>query len=343
MWIIDLRSDTLTKPTPEMRKCMAEAPVGDDVFSEDPSVTALQEEAAALVGTEAALYCPSGCMTNQLAIAVQTQNGDEVILDADSHVFNYETTAASYLSRVQLHPIRSKKGLLSVEDISHAIREKAYYMPISRMLSIENTLNRGGGIVYDVAMIEKLTAYAHSEGLITHLDGARLWNACAATGASPKDFAQHFDTISICFSKGLGAPVGSAFCSTKENVEKARRFRKIWGGGMRQAGIIAAGALYALQNNRARIVEDNLNARRFAEMITSSKTRISIDLEKVQSNIVLLDLPDGVEVQSAIDGLAERGVRLSQGNQHALRAVTHLDVSRKDCENAANIIADYFA
>ena len=343
MWIIDLRSDTVTKPSPQMRKYMAEAPVGDDVFDEDPSVIELQQEVAALLGKEAALYCPSGCMTNQLAIAIHTQLGDEVILEADAHVFNYETTAASYLSRVQLHPIKAKnRGILSIEEISGAIREPAYYMPVSRMIIIENTLNRGGGTVYPLETVKELTGFARSKGIINHLDGARLWNACAATGASPKDFGENFDTVSVCFSKGLGAPVGSALCGTKEQITKARRFRKIWGGGMRQAGIIAAGALYALRNNRGRIGEDHTKARRFAEIINEAKTQIKIDMSRVETNIVLLDLPDGSDVNNSIKGLAEKGVRLSQGAGRQLRAVTHLDASLEDCEKAAHIVAEYF-
>ncbi len=343
MLITDLRSDTVTKPSPAMREFMANAPVGDDVFGEDPTVIELQEETAALLGKEAGLYCPSGCMTNQLAIAVHTQTGDEVILEADAHIFNYETTAASYLSRVQLVPVRARdKGILSIDEIDSAIRESAYYMPVSRMFIIENTLNRGGGRVYTLEKVKELTEFTASNGIINHLDGARLWNACAATGTTPAEYAQHFATVSVCFSKGLGAPVGSVLCGDKEMIAKARRFRKIWGGGMRQAGIIAAGALYALRNNRTRLTEDHEKAKRFAQIIAHSNTRIGVDLERVETNIVLLDLPDDADVQTSIRDIAQMGIKLSQGNKRSLRAVTHLDVTMEQCESAAEKIAAYF-
>jgi threonine aldolase len=304
MLITDLRSDTVTKPTPEMRRFMAEAEVGDDVFSEDPTVMMLESESAALLGKEAALYCPTGCMTNQLAIATHTQPGDEVIVEAESHVFNYETTAASYLSRVQLNTITARdKGLLSVDEVAVAIRDSAYYMPRTRMLVIENTINRGGGRVYRLDSLKELTALTSSRGIVNHLDGARLWNACAASGVTPSEYAQHFDTISICFSKGLGAPVGSCLVGTKATIESARRFRKIWGGGMRQVGIIAAGALYALRNNQERIAEDNYKAKRFAEILFATNSTLQVDLE----------------------------------------IVTHMDVSLEDCEKAAYITAEHFS
>lgn len=344
MWITDLRSDTVTKPSPEMRKFMAEAEVGDDVFSEDPTVTKLEEETAALLGKEAALYCPSGCMANQLAIAVGTEPGDEIILDADSHVYNYETSAASYLSRVQLHPITAKdRGLLVADEVLGALREQAYYMPRSRMLVIENTVNRSGGRVYSLERIKELTQIATKHDIVNHFDGARLWNACAATGTSPKEYAEHFDTISVCFSKGLGAPVGSCFVSTKEAVAKARRFRKIWGGGMRQVGIIAAGALYALRNNRDRIGEDNKKAKRFAEILSEEKTTLVVDVNTVESNIVIMSVQNGTDVPASLAGLAGKGVKLSQMTHTLIRAVTHMDVTMEDCEMAAHITAEHFS
>lgn len=344
MWITDLRSDTLTKPTPEMRRFMAEAEVGDDVYSEDPTVTLLENETAALLGKEAALYCPTGCMTNQLGIATQTQPGDEVIVEADSHVFNYETTAASYLSRIQLNPIKARdKGLLSVDEVSDAIRETAYHMPRTRMLIIENTINRGGGRVYPLDRIKALTTLAHTRGMLNHLDGARLWNACAASGVTPGQYAAHFDTISICFSKGLGAPVGSCFVGTREMIESARRYRKIWGGGMRQVGIIAAGALYALRNNQPRMADDNHKAKRFAEILSASNSKLHVDIETVESNIVIMTAPDGIDVPASLALLAQKGVRLSQMTNTLIRAVTHMDVSLADCEKAAHITAEHFS
>ena len=343
--IIDLRSDTVTKPSQAMRDFMAQAPVGDDVFDEDPMVHELQSEVAALLGKEAALYCPSGCMTNQLAVNIQTQPGDEVILEAEAHIFNYETTAASFLSRVQLNPIKAKtKGILSIDEVENAVREKAYYMPVSRLLVIENTHNRAGGTIYSKERVKELSDFARSKGILIHLDGARLWNACAATGTSPKDYSQYFDTVSVCFSKGLGAPVGSAICGTKENIAKTRRMRKIWGGGMRQAGIIAAGALYALRNNRERLKEDNTKAKRFAEIVAKKAKKASIDLDSVETNIILIDLQENKpDIPKILSDIGSKGVRLSQGKRTSLRAVTHLDVTMEECEKAGKIVAEYLS
>lgn len=344
MWIIDLRSDTVTKPTPEMRRFMAEAEVGDDVFSEDPTVTRLEEETADLFGKQAALFCPTGCMTNQLGIAINTQVGDEVIVEVDSHVYNYETTAASYLSRVQLHPIKARdKGLLSPDEVLGAMREPAYYMPRTRMLVIENTINRGGGRVYKLDRIKELTSITKKLGIINHLDGARLWNACAATGTTPKEYGEYFDTISICFSKGLGAPVGSCIVGSKEAITTARRFRKIWGGGMRQVGIIAAGALYALRHNQGKMGEDNLKARRFAEILANSNSKLKLDLETVETNLVIMTAPEGIDVPASLASLSEKGVRLSQMSHTLIRAATHMDVTMEQCENAALITAEHFS
>ncbi|HEY3876052.1 MAG TPA: GntG family PLP-dependent aldolase, partial [Candidatus Kapabacteria bacterium] len=291
-----------------MRKAMADAPVGDDVFSEDPTVRQLQEEVAAVLGKEAALYAPSGCMANQLAIAAHTTIGDEVILEEDAHIYNYETTAASYLSRVQLHPVKAKdRGLLSADDVRPAIREKAYYMPVTRVIAIENTHNRAGGTVYPLERIKEVTKLAREHAIIMHLDGARLWNACVYANLSPKDYADQFDTVSVCFSKGLGAPVGSVLAGPKDFITKAHRFRKIWGGGMRQAGIIAAGALYALRHNRERLVEDHVKARRFADIICNNSRNITIDMTRLETNIVLLRIDGIADPAKALGTLKEKG------------------------------------
>jgi threonine aldolase len=328
-----------------MRMAMANAPVGDDVFSEDPTVAELEREAAAIVGKEAALYCPTGCMTNQLALKVHCTEGDEVIVEADAHIFNYETTAASFLSRIQLHPVKGHdQGILSVDEIAGAVREPAYYMPVTRLIALENTHNRAGGTIYSTERIAEIADFAQQKGIGMHLDGARLWNACAATGKEPIEYAKYFDTVSICFSKGLGAPVGSAICGTREHIEKARRYRKMWGGGMRQVGIIAAGALFALRNNRQRVTEDNANARSFAEYIAKHARSVQIDLDSVQSNIVLMKpLDASVSTDEHIVAIEKRGVRLSHGKPGTLRAVTHLDVSATECMNAASVIAEHFS
>ncbi len=342
MYLIDLRSDTVTKPTPEMRKCMANAEVGDDIYGEDPTVIELQDEVADLLGKEAALYCPSGCMTNQIALKILTQEGDEVILEEHAHIFHYETGAPSILSRVQLRPIlAADDGVLTVKEVEDAIREDVYYMPVSRVLIIENTLNRAGGRIYPLERVKELSSFARSRGLSPHLDGARLWNACVATGVSPKEYADHFETVSVCFSKGLGAPVGSAICGSKEMIKKARKVRKIWGGGMRQAGIIAAGALYALRNNRERLAEDHEKAQCIAQIVASAKG-VKVDPTKVETNIMLFEVGSFDGVSKAITDLKEKGVLISRGNNTSLRAVTHLDVSKADCEKAGNIIAEYF-
>jgi threonine aldolase len=343
MPFIDLRSDTVTKPTPEMRKFMANAEVGDDIYGEDPTVIELQEEVADLLGKEAALYCPSGCMTNQIALNILTEEGDEVILEEHAHIYNYETAAPSILSRVQLHTVRAAdNGVLSVDEVRDAIREDAYYMPISRLLIIENTLNRAGGRIYPLQRVKELSEFARSRGLYRHLDGARLWNACVATGATPEQYAEHFETVSVCFSKGLGAPVGSAICGSKELITKARKIRKIWGGGMRQAGIIAAGALYAMRNNRERLTEDHVKAKLIAEIVADGAKGIKVHPGEVETNIILMEVGSFEGVTKAVSELKEHGVLISRGNNTSIRAVTHLDVSHTDCERAGHIIADYF-
>jgi threonine aldolase len=340
--MIDLRSDTVTRPSPEMRKAMAFAEVGDDVFSEDPSVNELEAEVAQLLGKEAALFTPSGCMANQLALKIHTREGDEVILEAEAHIFNYETTAASYLSRVQLMPVRStNKGRLAPEEVELAVREKAYYMPVSRLVALENSVNRAGGTVYSVAQVAAIEKSARKHQMSLHLDGARLWNACAHLGAQPSEFARHFDTVAVCFSKGLGAPVGSALTGPKGLITEARRHRKIWGGGMRQAGILAAGALYALRNNRERLEEDHEKAKRFAKTVSEGTKKVLIDHETVQTNIVLMQVNDGVDLQDLAANLKQEGVAVSMGARGMLRAVTHLDVSMDDCKRAAEIIVKY--
>jgi len=244
---------------------------------------------------------------------------------------------------VQLYPVKATdRGLLSATDIQPAIREKAYYMPITRVIAIENTHNRAGGTVYPIERIREVSELARTNGIIMHLDGARLWNACAYSGLSPKDYADHFETVSVCFSKGLGAPVGSVLVGSKEFIKKAHRFRKIWGGGMRQAGIIAAGALYALKNNRERLVEDHANARRFAEIICNESKNVKIDMTRLETNIVLLKIEGVTDLGRAIGMLKERGVLLSLGSHGLLRAVTHLDVTMEQCERAAKEVVALF-
>jgi len=340
--LIDLRSDTITKPTAAMRRAMADAPVGDDVFGEDPTVNRLQERVAELLGKPAALYVPSGVMANQLAIKAQTQPGDEILVEADSHIFNYETAAPSLLSSVQIQVIQGERGVIRAEQLAPAIRPAAYYMPRSSLVCLENTHNRAGGTIYPLDEIRKIREFTRAIGVKMHLDGARIWNAWVATGIHPRDYAQHFDSVSVCFSKGLGAPVGSALVGSEETIQRARRFRKVFGGGMRQAGIIAAGALYALDHNIERLREDHEKARLFAENVAKIP-RLSIDLASVQTNIVIIDIGQtGKSTSDALALLRAKNVLLTDAGYTAIRAVTHLDVSMDQVRSAANSMANAF-
>jgi threonine aldolase len=340
--LIDLRSDTVTKPSKEMRQAMLDALVGDDVYGEDPTVNLLQQKVAELLGKPAALYVPSGVMANQLALKLHTQPGDEVIVEKDSHIFNYETVAPSILSGVQLHTIEGQRGVLRAEQLAPAVRPPAYYMPRTALICLENTHNRAGGTVYPIEEIKRIRDFARALGIKLHLDGARLWNASVATGITPREYAQYFDTISVCFSKGLGAPVGSALVGSEDAIQRARRFRKIFGGGMRQAGIIAAGALYALEHNVNRLKEDHDKARSFAERIARNPA-FQLEVKNVQTNIVVFDISKtGKSTNEVLEILREKGVLLSEANFTALRALTHLDVSAEQVSRAADIVATSF-
>lgn len=339
---IDLRSDTITRPTPAMRQAMAQAPVGDDVFGEDPTVNLLQQKVAELLGKPAALYVPSGVMSNQTAIKSHTQPGDEVIVEKDSHIFNYETAAPSVLSNVQLHILQGQRGILRAEQLAPAVRPSAYYLPRTALICLENTHNRAGGTIYPIDEIRRIRDFAKALGIKLHLDGARLWNACVATGIQPREYAQYFDSISVCFSKGLGAPVGSALVGTEEFIQRARRFRKILGGGMRQAGIIAAGALYALEHHMNRLEEDHEKARLFAEGIAKNKV-LGVDLTTVQTNIVIIDISQtGKSTDEVLEVLKSQNVLLTDATYTSIRAVTHLDVSLEQVLRAADIVTNSF-
>ena len=338
--MIDMRSDTITQPTQAMREAMARAPVGDDVYGEDPTVNLLQKKVAELLGKPGALFVPSGVMSNQLAIKVHTQAGDEVIVEKDSHIFNYETSGPAILSGVQLHPIIGERGVLRAEQLAPAVRPGAYYMMRTSLICLENTHNRAGGAIYPIEEIKRIRDFSKALGLKLHLDGARLWNASVASGISPKEYAQYFDTVSVCFSKGLGAPVGSALVGSEDVIDIARRFRKIFGGGMRQAGIIAAGALYALDNHVERLKEDHLKAKMFAERLAGNP-RLVIDMKTVQTNMVVFDIAHtGKSTEEVLAVLRSKNVILSDANYTSLRAVTHLNVSLEQVQRAAEIVAD---
>jgi len=333
--MIDLRSDTVTRPSAGMREAMSRAEVGDDVFGEDPTVKALQERIAGMLGKEAALYVPSGTMGNQICIKVHTQAGDEVIAERGSHVFNYETAGAAFLSAVQIHPVEGQRGVLGIEEVRQAIRPKLYYMPRTRLVCVENTHNRAGGTITPLESFAALSSFARGGGLKVHLDGARLWNACVATGVAPSAYAAHADSVSVCLSKGLGAPVGSVIAGTTEFIQEARHYRKIFGGGMRQAGIIAAAGIYALDHNIDRLREDHEKASVFARAV-GGIPGIEIDPLTVQTNIIIMSVArSGRQPDEILAALKGRGVLLSAGNYMGLRAVTHLDVSMDEVVRAS--------
>jgi threonine aldolase len=325
-----------------MRETMAHAPVGDDVYGEDTTVNELQTKVAALLGKEKALYVASGCMGNQLSIKAHTQPGDEIIVERESHIFNYETAAPAMISNVQIMTVQGRHGIMTADQIKQAIRSCEYYMPPTRLVCLENTHNRAGGTIYPIEEIRRIHDCVKNEGLLLHLDGARLWNACAVTGISPQEYARYFDSVSVCFSKGLGAPVGSAVVGSEEFITKVHRYRKIFGGGMRQAGIIAAGALYALEHNRERLVEDHEKARFFAEEVSSLRGFV-VDMETVQTNIVIVDIQrDDLTPAAVLEKMMNEGVLLSAGSPGKIRAVTHLDVSMEEVRRAAVTVHSLF-
>lgn len=338
---IDLRSDTVTRPSSNMRKAMYEAEVGDDVFKEDPTVNELERFAAELLGKEAALFVSSGVMGNQICLNVLTNPGDEVICEKNAHIFNYESGSPSALSGIQIYPVEGKFGVFTPEQAEAAIRPvSAYYMPRTKVIEVENTHNRASGAIHPLENIIALKAIAKKYILYFHLDGARIWNASAATEISVAEYASHFDTVSCCLSKGLGAPVGSIIAGSKDFIDKAFRVRKAWGGGMRQVGILAAAGLFALKNNRERLNEDHEKAQLLAKAI-SANPNLKVNMEAVQTNIIIFE-PLTMSVESAQAKCKEKGLLLSVGTATALRAVTHLDVSFEETEKAKQIIEEVF-
>jgi len=331
---IDLRSDTVTKPTPAMRKAMAEAEVGDDVYGEDPTVNALQEKVANLLGKESALFVPSGTMANQLAIRSQTQPGDEVIIETTSHSYNFEGGAGAALSGVQFNCLKGERGILEPSQIEEAIRPDDHHYPVTKLICIENTHNRGGGSIYPLERMKSIYQCAKAKGLLVHLDGARLWNASVATGIKPAIYAQYADSVSVCLSKGLGAPVGSLLAGSRGLIERAHRFRKMFGGGMRQAGIIAAAGIYALDHHLERLREDHQNAKRLAMGLKKIKG-VSISPDHVETNIVIFDITQtGITAQKLAEAMKAQGVLIHPIGKTQVRLVTHLDVSQEDMEVA---------
>jgi threonine aldolase len=339
---IDLRSDTVTRPSREMRKAMAEAEVGDDVFGEDPTVNRLQERAAELLGKQAALFVPSGIMANQLAIRALTLPGDEVIIEAQAHIFHYEAGAGGALSGIQFYCLPGTRGILEAGQVAEAIRTDEYYLPPTRLICLENTHNRGGGTIYPMEKIQAIAKVAKSHRVSLHLDGARIFNASVVTGIPASEYARPFDTVSFCLSKGLGAPVGSLICTTSDRIPLIKRLRRMFGGGMRQAGIIAAAGIYALEHNISRLTEDHENAKRLANALAEIQG-IAIHPDQVETNIVIFDIAKTrYTTQQAVEALKKEGVLVVSFGKTLLRAVTHLDVSAKDIEIAIGVFRKVF-
>ena len=332
MRYVDLRSDTVTRPTAGMREAMARAEVGDDVYREDPSVAELEATVAALLGKEQALFVPSGTMANQIALLLHTQPGDEVIAGEGAHLVWYESGAGAALSGVQF-VVAGSGGLFGADDVAAAIKPLAYYHPRSRLVALENTHNRAGGRVFPAAQCRAITELARARGLATHLDGARLWNAAARTGLDVAVLAEPFDTVSVCFSKGLGAPVGSAIAGSREHVLRALRLRKMLGGGMRQAGVLAQAALYALRHQRERLVLDHEAAANVARIVEDSAGEAA-RVRPPETNIVQIELMRAAP-ERVIELAREQGVLVSAMSARTLRAVTHLDASGDDAIDAA--------
>ena len=336
--IVDLRSDTVTRPTPAMREAMMGAEVGDDVLGDDPTVAALQERMAALVGKEAALFVPSGTMANQVAIRSVCEPGDEVILDETTHCHNYETGAPSALSGVSIREVRGARGIFGAEQVRAAYRPASMHFARSRMVVVENTNNRGGGSVWPLRRMREVWEVARELDLHVHLDGARLWNAHVASGCALGEYAACADTVSMCFSKGLGAPVGSIVCGTRRVIDRARRFRKMFGGAMRQAGILAAGALYALDHHVERLAEDHARARKLAEAL-AELDGIGIDPATVETNIVIFEVdPRLGTARELVERLHDAGVWMLPTGPAKVRAVTHLDVSAAQIDEAIAVL-----
>lgn len=340
---IDLRSDTVTKPTPAMREAMAQAEVGDDVYGEDPTVNRLEAMAAEMLGKEAAVFVPSGVMGNQLALRLHTRPGDEVIVDSTSHLIRYEGGSASSLSGVQLVCVPGNRGRLSPESVEAAIRPKGLHNPPTTLVCLEQTHNVGGGSIYSLEVIHQIAEVARTHRLSLHLDGARLFNAVISTGVAAADYARPFDTVSFCLSKGLGAPVGSMVVSDAARVQTLRRLRKVFGGGMRQVGILAAAGVYALEHHIARLAEDHVNAHYLATLLEDIPS-VVVDVKTVETNMVMFQVPHSSKTtDTLLADCREAGVLLNAMGDRAFRVVTHLDVNHEDMVAAGRIFRQVFS
>ncbi|MBT3449924.1 MAG: aminotransferase class I/II-fold pyridoxal phosphate-dependent enzyme [Bacteroidetes Order II. Incertae sedis bacterium] len=330
---IDLRSDTVTKPSKGMLAAMSAAEVGDDVFGEDPTVNRLQNEVADLLGKESAVFVPSGTMSNQIAVRIHTSPGEEAIAESGCHIRNYESGAAAALSGVSICSVDGKRGILAAEQVASHIRKGYEWEPRPRLVCLENTHNKAGGTVYPLETIQEIGHVARENHLAFHLDGARLWNATAATGISEKDYAAPFDTISVCLSKGLGTPIGSVLVGSSDHMLQARRIRKMLGGGMRQVGILAAAGLYALEHHRGELAQDHEKASVLASGLAAFSC-VTLDPDDVETNIIMFDINDGRDALTIISELSNAGVRMVAFGPKTIRVTTHRDISSEDIDLA---------
>ena len=334
--IIDFRSDTVTKPTPAMLKAMMTAKVGDDVFGEDPSINELEKMSADMFGMESGLFCPSGTMTNQIAIKCHTQPGDEVICDESAHVYQYEGGGIAFNSGASVKLLYGDRGRMNADQVKAAINEDDNHKANTSIVCLENTNNRGGGSCYDFNEIKKIKQVCRENDLALHLDGARLWNAMVAKNETPKQYGETFDTISICLSKGLGCPVGSVLLGKKDFIKKARRIRKVFGGGMRQGGFIAAAGIYALKNNIERLREDHDHAKQIGNVI--AKASISKSVLPVETNIIIFETVESTPAITVVEKLKQRGILCSITAPDRVRLVVHLDITEDMVKKTIEII-----
>ncbi len=334
--MIDLRSDTVTKPTKEMKEFMMNAELGDDVFQDDPTVIDFENRAALMFGKEAGLFCPSGTMSNQIALMVHLKPGDEVITSKEAHIYNYEGGGVARNSGASMRLIEGSSGLISVDDVKANINPDDIHYPITALVSLENTSNRGGGVCYSLDAIKEINNFCSSVNLPMHLDGARLFNALIKTKITAKEMGVNFNSISLCFSKGLGTPLGSVLIGDKEFIHKARRVRKVLGGGMRQIGMIAAAGIYALENNIQRLEEDHFHASEIANSLKKCSWVSSV--MKVETNIIVINLKDNYSNNDFVNKLREKGILSIPFGKGRVRMVTHLDISSSDIERVKESI-----
>ena len=334
--MIDLRSDTVTKPSKFMKKYMMDAALGDDVFQDDPTVKELENKTARMFGHEAGLFCSSGTMTNQIALMVYLRPGDEVICSSEAHIYNYEGGGIARNSGASARLINRNSGIVYLDEIIDNINPDDIHYPVTNLVALENTINRGGGICYPISEIEKISKFCESKNIPLHLDGARLFNALVKTGVKTNYIGPLFDSISICFSKGLGAPVGSVLVGSKEFIRKARRVRKVIGGGMRQVGMLAAAGIYALENNIERLAVDHQHANLLAEGLRSCSW---IDkVMEVETNIVIGYMKEGFQNSNFVEKLQKLGVSIVSFGKGRIRMVTHLDVSNQDIDKVISLL-----